>query len=314
MNNALVCSAIALVTVGARGQRSNEAQEFHATFPLQDHFGNFLKPRLLEGLNIFTRDIADHIKTNAAADDEQWGADEFFKHNNVSNSSAFCFTVANDTNSAEQDGEEELMSWTGGVLADNQTAIVATKNGHAVGHWCCKGHLPNRSQLASTKCYQTDRPGSLDQVREGEGLLQATVSADGSGRMEPVKKHAHSDLMRSDKAEAHGGDETIDPRIFPTQIFFASFRDGVGSDSLDLAVEQVAHLARATSGLIVVDKRLFGRLMKELGSHPARLRVIEGFFWFLFFIGAIVAVGGVNAYSSHAVATHYGWSPWGARR
>jgi len=120
----------------------------------------------------------------------------------------------------------------------------------------------------------------------GEGLLQTAVGADGSVVASSVKKHGRSGLMRSDKTAAQGDDMIKDPRIFPTQIFMASLRDGVDSDSLALAVEQVAHLARATSGLIVVDQRLLARLMKELGSHPARFRVIEKPFWvFMFWVG-----------------------------
>ncbi|CAK0826251.1 unnamed protein product [Prorocentrum cordatum] len=91
--------------------------------------------------------------------------------------------------------------------------------------------------------------------------------------------------MRSDKTAAQGDDMIKDPRIFPTQIFMASLRDGVDSDSLALAVEQVAHLARATSGLIVVDQRLFARLIKELGSHQSRFRVIEKWLVFAFWVG-----------------------------
>jgi len=85
----------------------------------------------------------------------------------------------------------------------------------------------------------------------GEGLLQPTVGADSSVVASSVKKHAYSGLMRSKKTEAQGDEGVNDPMIFPTQMFMASLRDGVDSDSLALAVEQVAHLARATSGLIV---------------------------------------------------------------
>ncbi|CAK0824994.1 unnamed protein product [Prorocentrum cordatum] len=284
-NRAVMILAVALVAVGAHGQNSDAAQEFHVTFPLQDHVGNVLTPSLLEGLNLFTSDIAKHIQDTAAADAELWEDEDFLKFNNVSSSSAFCFTVLNDTNSAEQDGDEEIFQLSEATFSGNKTGIVTSKSGHKVGHWCCQGHLPNRSQLASTNCYQTNKQGALEQVRVGEGLLQTAVGADGSVVASSVKKHGRSGLMRSDKTAAQGDDMIKDPRIFPTQIFMASLRDGVDSDSLALAVEQVAHLARATSGLIVVDQRLFARLMKELGSHPSRFRVIEKWLVFAFWVG-----------------------------
>jgi len=275
--------AIALFAVGAQGQHSDGAQEFHVAFPLRDHVGDVLQPSLLEGLDLFVGSIAKHIKSSAAVGQQQWEDDEFFKHNNVSTNNAVCFTVNNDTSPAEQDGTETLMSMSNATFAGNKAGSVTTKAGHAVGHWCCAGHLPNSSQLASANCYRTDAPRALDQAREGGSFLQATVSADGSSMTSSVRSHAHSGLVRSAKMEAQGEEEVSDPRIFPTQIFVASLRDGLGSDSLDSAVEQVAHLARATSGLIVVDQRLFGRLMKELGSHPARFRVIEKPFWLVVF-------------------------------
>jgi len=278
----IVHFAIALVAVGAHDQRSNDARELHVTFPVQDHVGEVLKPSLLEGLDIFTNYIAKHITAKSVSHYEQWDEGEFLKQNNVSSSGAFCLTVADDTSPAEQDGDEELVQWAAGVLADNRTMSIATKTGHAVGHWCCRGHLPNQSQLATTQCYQTDKPGALEQVWEG-GRLQMTVGADGSTMMGSVKGHVHSGLIRSDKTQAQSGDEANDPRIYPTQIFMASLRDGVRNDSIDLAVEQLAHLARATSGLIVVDKQLFGGLVRALGRHPARFRVIEKPSWFSFF-------------------------------
>ncbi|CAK0824996.1 unnamed protein product [Prorocentrum cordatum] len=232
-----------------------------------------------------TRGAGWRIKSTAAADAELWEDEDFLKFNNVSSSSAFCFTVLNDTNSAEQDGDEEIFQLSEATFSGNKTGIVTSKSGHKVGHWCCQGHLPNRSQLASTNCYQTNKQGALEQVRVGEGLLQTAVGADGSVVASSVKKHGRSGLMRSDKTAAQGDDMIKDPRIFPTQIFMASLRDGVDSDSLALAVEQVAHLARATSGLIVVDQRLFARLMKELGSHPSRFRVIEKWLVFAFWVG-----------------------------
>ncbi|CAK0908338.1 unnamed protein product [Prorocentrum cordatum] len=61
-NRAVVILAIALVAVGAHGQSPDAAREFHVTFPLQDHVGNVLTPSLLEGLNLFTSDIAKHIQ------------------------------------------------------------------------------------------------------------------------------------------------------------------------------------------------------------------------------------------------------------
>jgi hypothetical protein len=112
--------------------------------------------------------------------------------------------------------------------------------------------------------------------------------------------------MRSEKIQAHGGGESNDPRLYPTQIFMASLRDGVGSDSLDLAVEQIAHLARATDGLIEVDRQCLGRVVKALGSHPARFRVIE--------LGFFSTGGWLSAFTSMAPALGAGTTWWGRRR
>jgi len=77
--------------------------------PLQDHVGNVSTPSVLEGLNLFTSDFAKHIKSTVGSDDELWEDEEFFKLSEVSNSSAFCFAVQNDTKPADQDGDEEVM-------------------------------------------------------------------------------------------------------------------------------------------------------------------------------------------------------------
>lgn len=299
MNMAFFCLAMLQMAVGAHGRPSNEVRQLHATFPLRGHGGDDLEPSLLEGVDVFTSDLVSHIRSSVAQHDEQW-EEVFFKHNVVSNGTAFCFSLVNGTDAAAVDGDEEIMAEAAGVLADNTTVSAAAKGGLAVGHWCCRGHAPKWTQLAMANCFRTNtnQSGALEQA-QGQRLGQGTVDAHGSITMRSAGDRSHTSLMRSVQEHptgvgARGGAEADDPRIYPTSIFLASLRDGVGSGSLDLAVEQVAHLARATSGLVVVDKRMFSSLMKALGSHPARFRVVAGdgwFFWLLMFIAIKVFAG-----------------------
>jgi len=290
MNRAAVFVAFALVA-GARGQISREVRELCITFPLRDPLGIFLKPSLLQGVDVFTASVAKQIKSNAVTDGGQWEWEDewFFQHNSIKTNSGFCFTISQDaaasTLTANED--EEIFHGVNGSLSDGNTVMAASKQGHVQGHLCCAGNVPIQTQLVMTRCTQTtpttlkrDGPMALEQALEGESHFQASIDADGSSMMGSVKEHAHPGLMRSAKEspvslEAEDAAEASDPGIFPAQIFVASLHDGAGSESVDLAVEQVAHLARAISGLVVVDKRLFGRLVKKLKSHSAQFRLVD---------------------------------------
>jgi hypothetical protein len=289
VSRAVVCVAIALVA-GARGHTSSEAQECRITFPLRDPLGNFLKPSLLQGVDMFTASFAKQVRSNATMHGEQWEEEDLLKHNSISIRQNFCFTIRGDASPSRllASEDEELFYGVSAHLADGNTLMAASKVGHTMGHMCCVGSLPTQTQLTMTKCHQTgatmlkkDGPAALEQALEGESLIKATIDANGSSMMGSVKEHVQPGLMRSAKPrpmsiESERAAEANDPGTFPAQIFKASLHDDVDSDSLDLAVEQVAHLARASSGLVVVDKRLFGRLLKELGSHSARLRAVGG--------------------------------------
>jgi len=278
MSWATACVAIALVA-SARGHSSSEAQEVHIAFPLRDPLGNFLKPNLLQGMDMFTTAVS-----------KQWEEDGVWKRNGINARRAFCFTIDQDAraSSLTANEDEEIFYGVNGNLTSGNTLMAASKQGHVQGHLCCSGNVPTQTQLVMTKCTQTvpttltrDGPTALERALEGEGLLQATIDADGSSMMGSVKEHDRPGLMRSEKqrgmsVEADSSAEANDPKIFPARILMASLHDGVDSDSLDLAAEQVAHLARATSGLVVVDQRLFGSLMNELGGHAARSRVVDG--------------------------------------
>jgi len=297
MKRAAVCVAIALVA-GARGHISSEAWEYHITFPLRGPLGNSLKPSLLQGVDMFKAGVAKQIRRNATMDGEQWEEEDFLEHNRITSSQNFCCSIRSDASHSRLLGneDEELFYGINCHFADGNTLIAASKVGHVKGHLCCVGTPPTQTQLTMTKCQQTstmlksDGPRALEQALEGESLVEATIDADGSSMTASVKEHVHPGLMRSAKprpmsSAAQSDAEANDPGIFPAQIFKASLHDGLDSGSLDLAVEQVAHLARASSGLVVVDKRLFGKLMKKLGSHSAGLRVVGGrdgglmFFW-----------------------------------
>jgi len=285
-----VCVAIALVA-GARGHTSSEAQECRITFPLRDPLGNFLKPSLLQGVDMFTASFAKQVRSNATMHGEQWEEEDLLKHNSISIRQNFCFTIRADASPSRllANEDEELFYGVSAHLADGNTLMAASKVGHTMGHMCCVGSPPEQDQMTMTKCHQTgatmlkrDGPAALEQALEGESLLKATIDANGSSMTGSVKEHVQPGLMRSARprpvsTESERAAEADDPGTFPAQIFTASLRDDADSDSRDLAVEQVARLARASSGLVVVDKRLFGRLTKELGSHHStRLRAAGG--------------------------------------
>jgi hypothetical protein len=278
MSRATACVAVSLVA-SACGQISSESQEVHVTFPLRDRLGKFLKPSLLQGVDMFTTAVS-----------KQWEEEGVWEHNGIKTNTGFCFTITQDARQSRltANEDEEIFYGVDGDLGNGKKLMAASKQGHVSGRLCCAGNIPTQAQLVMTKCSNTsqtmltrDGPMDLEQIPGGEGLLQATIDADGSSMMGSFKDHDRPGLMRSEKQRttsiaAEGAAEANDPRIFPAQILMATLHDDVGGDSLDLAVEQVAHLARATSGLVVVDKRLFGRLMKELGSHSARSRVVDG--------------------------------------
>merc|ERR1719343_1093802 len=201
-SRAALCSAIASAAV-ANGQGSGAARDVRVALPLRDPAGNALEPSLLQGAEVLTQGIAERIVSGSVMDGEQWGEEDLLMHNNITVKSAFCFTIANGTNSVENDGDEVLTQGFSAILADKSTMLVSSISNLAPGHWCCEGHSPAQNQIAQTKCYQADKT-MLDHESE-ESLLRAPVGADGSiavGSLSErlsAQKHEQKRLVRSEK-------------------------------------------------------------------------------------------------------------------